>query len=68
MDKEIVDTETTSNVGLEVASQKPLVKSVEEINEAYSSDSWWYDLRGLFILTFAYRTNIISLRISDLTI
>lgn len=35
-------------------------KDTPSINEAYSSDSWWYDLRGLFILYFAYRGTIRS--------
>lgn len=33
-------------------------KSKEEIAEAYDSPSWWYDLRGFFILTFAYRSTL----------
>ncbi|MCC7402870.1 MAG: class I SAM-dependent methyltransferase [Bdellovibrionales bacterium] len=28
------------------------------ISEAYDSEPWWYDLRGLFILTFSYRTTL----------
>ena len=31
---------------------------LNEINQAYSSPTWWYDLRGFFILTFAYRSNL----------
>jgi ubiquinone/menaquinone biosynthesis C-methylase UbiE len=31
-----------------------------KINQAYSSDPWWYDLRGFLILTFAYRTSLLS--------
>lgn len=34
--------------------------SVEKIDVAYSSDPWWYDLRGFLILTFAYRTTLPS--------
>lgn len=33
-------------------------KSREEIAIAYKSEPWWYDLRGLFILTFAYRSTL----------
>jgi len=35
-------------------------KSKDEIAEAYSSEPWWYDLRGFFILTFAYNSTITS--------
>ena len=31
-------------------------KSAEEIAEAYKSEPWWYDVRGFFILTFAYNS------------
>ncbi|RYE72572.1 MAG: class I SAM-dependent methyltransferase, partial [Oxalobacteraceae bacterium] len=30
----------------------------DEIAEAYSSEPWWYDIRGFFILTFAYNSTI----------
>lgn len=33
-------------------------KTIEEINQAYNSASWFYDLRGFFILTFAYRSTL----------
>ncbi len=33
-------------------------KTREEIAEAYSSPPWWYDIRGFFILTFAYNSTI----------
>ncbi|MDS4042250.1 MAG: methyltransferase domain-containing protein [Candidatus Competibacter sp.] len=33
-------------------------KSREEIAQAYSSYPWWYDVRGLLILTFAYRSTL----------
>ncbi len=33
-------------------------KSKEEIAQAYSSEPWWYDIRGFFILTFSYRSTI----------
>lgn len=30
------------------------------INEAYSSEPWWYDFRGFLILTFAYKSTLLS--------
>ena len=33
-------------------------KSREEIAEAYKSEPWWYDVRGFFILTFAYNSTL----------
>ena len=33
-------------------------KTRDEIAEAYVSEPWWYDLRGFFILTFAYNSTI----------
>lgn len=33
-------------------------KSPEEIARAYSSEPWWYDVRGFLILTFAYRSTL----------
>ena len=33
-------------------------KTRDEIAEAYSSEPWWYDLRGFFILTFAKNRTI----------
>lgn len=35
-----------------------LTKSNEKIETAYSSEPWWYDLRGLLILTFAYKSTL----------
>ncbi len=32
--------------------------SRDNIARAYSSPPWWYDIRGLFILTFAYRSTL----------
>ena len=34
-------------------------KSRDEIAVAYASTPWWYDLRGFFILTFAYNSPLI---------
>lgn len=33
-------------------------KTKEEIAEAYVSEPWWYDVRGFFILTFAYNSTL----------
>lgn len=33
-------------------------KTRDEIAEAYKSEPWWYDIRGFFILTFAYNSTI----------
>lgn len=35
-------------------------KSREEIAAAYVSEPWWYDVRGFFILTFAYNSTLTS--------
>lgn len=40
---------------------KPVVgKTRDEIALAYKSEPWWYDLRGFFILTFAYNSTLPS--------
>lgn len=31
---------------------------IEKIDKAYSSEPWWYDLRGFLILTFSYRSTL----------
>ncbi len=33
-------------------------KTAEDIDEAYSSPPWWYDLRGVCILTLTYKQTI----------
>jgi ubiquinone/menaquinone biosynthesis C-methylase UbiE len=33
-------------------------KTREEIAAAYKSEPWWYDVRGFFILTFAYNSTL----------
>ena len=33
-------------------------KTQEEIAQAYKSEPWWYDVRGFFILTFAYNSTL----------
>ncbi|MBX3441584.1 MAG: methyltransferase domain-containing protein [Planctomyces sp.] len=34
--------------------------ALERVDQAYSDPAWWYNLRGLGILTFAYRTTVWS--------
>ena len=34
------------------------MKTKEEIAAAYISEPWWYDVRGFFILTFAYNATL----------
>jgi ubiquinone/menaquinone biosynthesis C-methylase UbiE len=33
-------------------------KTRDEIAKAYKSEPWWYDVRGFFILTFAYNSTL----------
>lgn len=33
-------------------------KSRDDIAQAYRSEPWWYDVRGFFILTFAYNSTL----------
>ena len=33
-------------------------KTRDEIAAAYKSAPWWYDVRGFFILTFAYNSTL----------
>lgn len=40
------------------APMRTSAKSPDEIARAYRSPPWWYDLRGFFILTFAYRSTL----------
>ncbi|MGZ5279793.1 MAG: class I SAM-dependent methyltransferase, partial [Pseudobdellovibrionaceae bacterium] len=57
MDKELLNEKTENPIApatLPTFQQEKL----EKIDEAYSSDPWWYDLRGFLILTFAYRTTL----------
>lgn len=35
-------------------------ETLARVNQAYSDPSWWYNLRGLGILTLAYRTTVWS--------
>ena len=41
-------------------NKPPSGKTKDEIAEAYDSTPWWYDIRGFFILTFAYNSSINS--------
>lgn len=38
----------------------PAGKTSDEIALAYKSEPWWYDVRGFFILTFAYNSTLSS--------
>jgi ubiquinone/menaquinone biosynthesis C-methylase UbiE len=38
--------------------QGPAGKSRDDIAAAYASPPWWYDVRGFFILTFAYNSTL----------
>lgn len=40
------------------AAKPPAPKSKDEIAQAYKSEPWWYDVRGFFILTFAYNSTL----------
>jgi ubiquinone/menaquinone biosynthesis C-methylase UbiE len=39
-------------------ASKPVGKTRDEIAAAYVSPPWWYDVRGFFILTFAYNSTL----------
>jgi len=39
---------------------KAVKKTRDEIALAYKSEPWWYDVRGFFILTFAYNSTLWS--------
>lgn len=38
----------------------PAKKTKDEIAQAYKSEPWWYDVRGFFILTFAYNSSLMQ--------
>lgn len=40
------------------AERMPSGKTRDEIAAAYISEPWWYDVRGFFILTFAYNSTL----------
>ncbi|MFO1095760.1 MAG: class I SAM-dependent methyltransferase, partial [Planctomycetaceae bacterium] len=42
------------------ADAPPAANALARVDEAYSDPAWWYNLRGLGILTFAYRTSVWS--------
>ncbi len=56
----IEQTQNSSILGSTLIPRTEKVSNVEKIDIAYSSDPWWYDLRGFLILTFAYRTTLPS--------
>lgn len=40
------------------AGKRSSGKTRDEIAQAYRSEPWWYDVRGFFILTFAYNSTL----------
>lgn len=40
------------------AMHEHMPKTREDIAKAYESEPWWYDVRGFFILTFAYNSTL----------
>lgn len=40
------------------SERMPSGKTRDEIAAAYKSEPWWYDVRGFFILTFAYNSTL----------
>lgn len=36
------------------------IQNTDKIDKAYSSEPWWYDFRGFLILTFAYKSTLLS--------
>jgi ubiquinone/menaquinone biosynthesis C-methylase UbiE len=42
------------------ANLPPASAALERVDQAYSDPAWWYNLRGLGILTFAFRTTVWS--------
>lgn len=45
---------------LAMPGSPPPADALERVDQAYSDPAWWYNLRGLGILTLAYRTTIWS--------
>lgn len=41
-------------------SSFPSFKTRDDVAAAYRSEPWWYDIRGFFILTFAYNSGLVS--------
>lgn len=56
MDQDAANDKDVKTIDELTLSQEQL----EKIDTAYSSDPWWYDVRGFLILTFAYRTTLPS--------
>jgi ubiquinone/menaquinone biosynthesis C-methylase UbiE len=54
-----IETNEPSTETIKVAIESIEHKAkLDKIEKAYSSEPWWYDLRGLLILTFSYRSTI----------
>lgn len=43
-----------------MADSQSRLEELEKLDVAYSSEPWWYDVRGFLILTFAYRSTLPS--------
>jgi ubiquinone/menaquinone biosynthesis C-methylase UbiE len=43
-----------------VSAKPSSAAALDRVDQAYSDPAWWYNLRGLGILTFAYRTSVWS--------
>ena len=56
MDKKDINHNKNYCLPLDMNSADEL--KIEMINSAYSSDPWWYDIRGFLILTFSYRSTL----------
>jgi ubiquinone/menaquinone biosynthesis C-methylase UbiE len=58
----VLGCQTTSKLIMasteEKQTQVVVAKTAEDIDEAYSSPPWWYDLRGVCILTLTYKQTI----------
>ncbi len=39
-------------------NKQPEQSKIEKVDIAYSSEPWWYDIRGFLILTFSYRSTL----------
>src|SRR6478672_3814286 len=52
------DCHRQASIGNMTAPPQKRGKSRDEIAAAYVSPPWWYDVRGFFILTFAYNSTL----------
>ncbi|MBA4386578.1 MAG: hypothetical protein C0404_01275 [Verrucomicrobia bacterium] len=47
--------------GLDFLGETTQADALGKIERAYDSEPWWYDIRGFFVLTFAYRCSLTSI-------